>query len=468
MPIKFSEKFHISGESIEQTGVFDVILDVDTRFFIDPALLKLCDIPEFTNAHEKVTNYFSNIIHLLQGSTKENDLCWKAADKLLTFHELTGTCLGYSKTGTSGNAIGPVLRLNILRTIKIILGLGENDPVLFELLGVFQEKMGCDRISDLVTYILREEIHKYTTRICVEYGIDDIDVYLGKNTYHTCKNPYNQKPLLLLPKAILSPLPVAEGFDDINTICHENYRVREEINKYFDFGNRTKFNKDEILKMLHSIKLFRQTFVNGYKNYPVNSYDFSDDPSGEYVWYDAAKTYMQQFPLDITSFSLTSITDVFTIAQKICMHFKSLVEDNGLSALLFDSNGVPKKESAAQLLFFGIASFCCTTNNVDLTREGNNGRGPVDFKLSRGSLDKVLVEVKLTSNSQLKHGIEKQLPVYMAQENTKKAIYLIIDTGHPKTFKNFEDFYHNLSDDIKNKITYYVIDATPKLSASRA
>lgn len=468
MPIKFSEKFHISAEAINQTGVFDVILDVDTRCFIDPALLELCDIPEFTDAHTKVTTYFSNIIHLLHSSTQENDLCWKEADKRLTFHELSGTCLGYSQTGTSGNAIGSVLRRNILRTIKKILELGENDPVLFELLGVFQEKMGCDRISDLVTYILREEIYQYTNRVCSEYGIADLAIDLGTNTYYTCKNPYNQKPLLLLPKAILSPLPVAEEFDNINTICHENRRVREEINKYFDFGNRIKFNKDEILEMIYSLKLFRQTLVSGYKNYPAIPYDFSRDPSGEYIWCEAAKTFMQQFPLNITSCSLTSITDVFTIAQQICMHFKALIEDNGLSALLFDGKGVPKKEAAAQLLFFGIASFCCTANNVDLTREGNNGRGPVDFKLSRGSKDRVLVEVKLTSNNHLKHGIEQQLPIYMAQENTKKAIYLIIDTGHPKSLQNFEDFYQTLSEDIKKKITYYVIDATPKLSASKA
>ena len=35
---------------------------------------------------------------------------------------------------------------------------GEADPVLFELLGVFQEGIGCDRISDLITFILKEDI----------------------------------------------------------------------------------------------------------------------------------------------------------------------------------------------------------------------------------------------------------------------------------------------------------------------
>ena len=45
-------------------------------------------------------------------------------------------------------------------------------------------------------------------------------------------NPYNRKPLLLLPEIILSPLPIAKSFEDIDYVCAENQRVRDEINKY--------------------------------------------------------------------------------------------------------------------------------------------------------------------------------------------------------------------------------------------
>ena len=102
-----------------------------------------------------------------------------------------------------------------------------------------------------------------------------------------------------------------------------------------------------------------------------------------------------------------------------------------------------------------------------MTRESNAGRGPVDFKMSRG-VDKFIVEVKLTSNNQLKHGIETQLPIYMSQEKTKKALYLIIDTGHQTALDNFRRFYNDLDPEIKGKISYMVIDATKKKSASKA
>ena len=136
--------------------------------------------------------------------------------------------------------------------------------------------------------------------------------------------------------------------------------------------------------------------------------------------------------------------------------------------LLYDSNKTPKHERAAQLLFYGIADSYCIANNIDLSRECNGGRGPVDFKLSRGSVDKVAVEVKLTSNGQLKHGIAKQLPIYMSQEQTHQAIYLIIDNGHHRALDNFYKFYNDLDARLKEKIDIIVIDGNFKPSASNA
>ena len=80
MPVTFSEEFHVSKEALEKAGVFDVILDVDTRVFIDPALLELCTEPEFFDARAKVEAYFSDIITLLHHSKTAGDMYWRKAD----------------------------------------------------------------------------------------------------------------------------------------------------------------------------------------------------------------------------------------------------------------------------------------------------------------------------------------------------------------------------------------------------
>lgn len=468
MPVTFSEKFHVSKDVIDSSGVFDVILDVDTRVFIDPALLEICTELEFADARTNVEQYFSNIITLLYHSKRVGDIYWKKADRLLKFKEITGTCFGYSNLGTDGNAIGPKLRSDILNTIKELIAEGETDPVLFELLGVFQEGIGCDRVSDLITFILCEDILEYTQRIVSVAKLTPITVNYRKKEYRVCKNPYNNSPLLLLPSSILSPLPIANSFDDIDRVCQENERVRNEINAYFDLGNKKRLNKSQILSLMHNSPSFRSALVTAYKACPKTAYDFTKDTAGEYVWYKAAKEYVEKYPLSFSDIPIETIDDVLSITERICERFKSLIEDNSLNELLYDSKGNPKHESAAQLLFYGIADSYCDANNVDLTKEGNNGRGPVDFKLSRGMKDKVIVETKLTSNPQLRHGIEVQVPIYMKQERTKKAIYLIIDNGHPKVLRNFIDFYNNLDKEIKEKISYVIIDATTKPSASKA
>ncbi len=467
MPIKFSEQCNISNKECESTGFFDVIIDVDTRVFIDPALLDICDEPEFLEAKSQVEKYFSSIVALIKSSEKEGDMYWEKADKLLKFKELTGTCCGFAQKSTSGNAIGPVLRKSILYTIKSLLRKGEIEPILFELLGVFQEGIGCDRVSDLITFILRHNILQYTQRIVSIYNIPTIQFRYDSQTYQLWENPYNNKPILLLPKVLMSPLPVANDFDDISYVCAENERVRNIINEYFDLGDKKKLHKKQIEEMLEFNLEFRKGLVDAYRNLPKCSYDFNRDKAGEYIWLPVSREYVKQYPLNLNSLSISSIEDVLAVAKSICNKFKTLIEDNGLYKLLYDEEK-PKREAAAQLLFFGIADGYCESNNIDLTKEGNNGRGPVDFKLSRGYDDKIVVETKLTSNSQLIHGIETQLPIYMKQENVKKAIYLIIDTGYEKALKNFIEYYEKLSYEIKVKISYIIVDATIKDSASTA
>lgn len=468
MPVLFSKKFNVSTDKLEELGVLDIILDIDTRVFIDPALIELCQEPEFLNARTKIETYFSNIITLIKFSKQENDMYWKKADELLTFTEIKGTCIGYSKEGTSGNAIGAKLRKSILSITKDLITNGEIEPTLFELLGVFQENVGCDRISDLITFILYEEILEYTDRIVTCCDLPTRKTIHNNKEFNVCVNNYNDQNILLLPKTLVSALPIAECFDDIDIICAANERVRNIINQYFDYGFKKKITKKNICSLLQDNLSFREALLEAYKNYPKTAYDFNSDPMGVYIWCLKAQECAEKYPLAFEKTILDSLKDVETVTKNICNQYKNLIENNGLSALLYDENKKTKHESAAQLLFYGIADAYCTANDVDLSRECNAGRGPVDFKLSRGAKDKIVVEVKLTSNNQLIHGISTQVQIYMKQEKTQKAIYLIIDTGHEKALEKFIKYYNDLDTSTKKKIEYIIIDATDKPSASKA
>jgi len=62
----------------------------------------------------------------------------------------------------------------------------------------------------------------------------------------------------------------------------------------------------------------------------------------------------------------------------------------------------------------------------DVTREANDGRGPVDFKISQGSSDKTLVEFKLAKNSQIERNLAKQTDVYEKASDAKRSIKVIV------------------------------------------
>ncbi len=460
MSKSFTDQFNIDKDVFDKTGALDIILDLDTKFFVDPALLRVCTTDEFVDSAKCVEKYFSSIIRLLKHSKKQNDMFWNKAEELLSFKEINGTCIGYSNSGTHGNAIGKTLRVEILRIIKELLSVGEVDPIIFELLGVFQKNMGCDRISDLVTFIIEKDIVRYTNGVLAKIGINSMSID-SECEDNLCDNPYNNSKILLLPKEILSPLPLAESFEDIDMCCRENKRVRDEINEYFDLGTRKFLTKNELYNLVKNNVNFRSTLMESYKNTSIEKYDFDEDIVGEIKWYEQSKEYTKEYPLVLPK--LETDEDVYNVVEIICERFKKLIEKNGLWKLLYD-NDEENHERYAQLLFYGIADSYCDSNNIDMSREVNNGRGPVDFKFSKGADKKVVVEIKLTSNSQLLHGFERQVPIYMEQEETNKAIYLVIDNGHTNRLNSFLENYKKITND---KIQVITVDGRKKESASR-
>jgi hypothetical protein len=59
----------------------------------------------------------------------------------------------------------------------------------------------------------------------------------------------------------------------------------------------------------------------------------------------------------------------------------------------------------------------------------DTGNGPVDFKMSIGFSGRVLVEIKLSTNSKILSGYSKQLEAYKKAEQALIGYYVVIDVG---------------------------------------
>ena len=117
-----------------------------------------------------------------------------------------------------------------------------------------------------------------------------------------------------------------------------------------------------------------------------------------------------------------------------------------------------------------VADAYCEANNLDLSRESNAGRGPVDFKVAGGYKARVLAEIKLSSNTKLVHGFERQVDEYTQAESAQRAVFVVIDVGYGGNWQKRLTAAINKARGTKGKRApeVVVIDGTPKRSASKA
>ena len=447
------------GGRLEEEGIFDLVLNKDAPYFINIKRLAVSSEKEFADSYAKIQEFFRQIYKLLSKAKDKDSRLYKEAEKRFQLHEINNLGLGYSKS-INGNAFGKELIKNIVSDAKEIIDAGNSDLELFELIGLFTDKVGPDRLSDMYSNLILDDIIEYTLNKYKVLGISKENFPKEKFEDGFLINPYKEKPVLLLPKNILQELPVAKEWEDVDYVCTKNQVIRNEINRVvadewseMTVSEKKKFVKEHVMKHKNIFDML----VKQYKQFSVDEYDFQNDPVGFYI------ITQNLDKIDIGELEVKSTYSPKDIVLKICEKFKDLVENNALSKLLYDNNGKSRGEKSAQLLFYGIASSFCEANNIDCSPELNSGRGNIDFKFSKGYTDKIIVEMKLTSNQQLVHGLTVQIMEYAKAEKTDKLIYLVIDDSNNE--KRIEKMYKAYND-MKIKSDLIFVDAIPKASAS--
>ena len=233
MAQSISSYLEISPRDFAATGAFDAVLEVDSKLFIDPHLLRSTSAPELEGSYQKMLDHFSAVIKLLEHSKGRGDKFWREAEKRLYFKEVKGLCIGYSNKSTSGSGMGAGFRQQLLQTAKTIIDAGITDPEFFELLGLFEEGVGADRISDMVARIIIDDLLIYSQRVLTELGVEDrLRTWTyGDKSYQLVRNPYNNWPIILMPMDILRDLPMAYDLSDVGDVVAFNERLRARLNQ---------------------------------------------------------------------------------------------------------------------------------------------------------------------------------------------------------------------------------------------
>ena len=114
--------------------------------------------------------------------------------------------------------------------------------------------------------------------------------------------------------------------------------------------------------------------------------------------------------------------DSFEESLRRLMFLKDVIENKD-GYRVFYADGKPLKREADLQIMYRLTWYA---TSYDVNREPNNGRGPVDFKVSKGAANKALLEFKLASNSKLRQNLQHQVEVYEAANNTSKSIKAIM------------------------------------------
>lgn len=466
---------------------FDLVIDQDSPLYIDPYLVFEDDDPLWAGSYDDVVAFFELAAGLvLAAGGEQNTPAWRKAVELLSFPEPHEFALGVSMRSPRGSGTGP----KFARTISEVLALlgTSRVPSLASIGGfaLFCDGIGVDRISDILGNILKARFIRYTTEMNARHGVQLQPVPVKHASWNTARGRWVDTDLelfangatgggvLLVPERFLKDIPQVEpdqfwGWAENNQAA----LLRDDLN--FDLS--LTLTRSEKVAAARKVAWARPDAAVDYLEKLAadthRPYDVALDPKGLVGWYEAG--------LDAAAAvgSTASTTNVPATEQGFNEWVVALAEDfqfvientDAWLALWDDAKEVHRKELIAQALAGVMWRQQCKAANVDLGKEVNVGRGPVDFKFSQGWQKRALLEVKYIESSHFTDGARKQLPQYLKSEEIDFGVYLAIgftdrDFERPRV-RLVEETCKAIAEKKGIEIRLVLVDARPRASASK-
>jgi hypothetical protein len=485
MQVYFTDYFKISPEFLEDHGALNISLINDLPVFVDPFLLFNSEKQEYKDLHDAIIDYLS----FLRERSSSQRLGKGLIEGLFLFPEVKQNWLGYSKVGNRGSGLGKDFANSLNQNLTTILNnFGEEEVTTgshLEKVCLVANGVGTDKISDFTTNLIKGFLCRYTEKFSKKHlddtkakivSVSHVDFNYKTQTWMSGSFylPFiDGDYILLTPKDILSKdeawinkADIVRDFDDIASSI-PNHVLRDQINDYFtrslpDWPTQKERNEVAARTALHFPE-----FIDYYIRFKEDNGDKAERLSDQKIK-EIEELFIKQAKslIDViaSSSKLYDVgIDTFDETYKRVLYLKHVIENNDGYRIFYVKGQAVKRESDLQLLF-RLVWFASPS---DVNSEVNNGRGPVDYKISRGGKDKTLVEFKLASNSQLKRNLEKQVEIYEEANQTSKSIKVILYFSESEYVK-----VHGIlkSLDMKQGKNLVLIDAcqSNKPSASKA
>lgn len=485
--IYFSDYFNIKPDVLGKYGAFNISLINDLPLFVDPFSLFNSRKKTYQRLHEEIIRY----LRFLRDRSLKGQINEGLLKGLYTFSEVKQNWLGFSQEGNKGRGLGLDFAHSLNRNLNIIFSDFGDEAITsgshLEKLCLIKDGVGKDNISDFTTNLIKEFLLKYTQTFARRYispkyrrvvVVEKVRFNYKTETWENGQFdlPFiNGEYVLLTPKNILAKEDIWINRDDLFNDYYQiansvdNQQLRAKINNYLltclsKYKKPTKKQlKVAVNKVLEKYPQLLDYYIRSKENRGkeaewVSELDISES---DRLYVKQVAGFVSEYLVDAGFYNIG--TDTLEECRKRVEFLKDVIENKG-GHRIFYINGKPVRREPDVHIMFRL-TWCGTFS--DVSREVNDGRGSVDYKISRGSLDKSLVEFKLASNPQLKRNLDRQVAIYEKASGTKKSLKVIVYFSE-KEIERVEAILKDLG--LENSNSIILIDARSdnKPSASRA
>ena len=488
MNLYFSDIFRIDPEQLEEYGAFNVSLINDLPLFIDPFLLFGSSKSEYQELHNNILEYQT----FLKEKSEEGITNFAQVKSWYLFPEVKQNWFGYSKFGNSGSGLGSKFGKAFSSSMHLVFDdLGREKITQtshLEKASLFEIGVGRDNISDFTTNLIKEYLLEYTQRFarekidneyCKDFKVEKVYFDYERERWMPREfflPVFNGDYVMLTPRDILTKDDTWINSNDLRgdfeRICKSipNDQLRSEIQNYFHkklpiiTKNKKKHTQREISSAVHeTIKRYPEIikwFVKSKEENKVGAKSLAEEnvKDVEQIFIHQLSEFVDLLKQQ-TGFYEIDPKSSYDEAIKRVQFLKEVIEHND-GWKLFYLKGDPIKREADLQVIYRLTWFA---TDFDVNREPNNGRGPVDYAVSKGAKNKTLVEFKLASNSKLRQNLAKQVKVYEEANKTDNSIKVIL-YFNDKEYKKLKVILKDLK--LEEDENIVLIDAGEKESGS--
>ena len=488
--IYFSDFFGVDPEIIDSYGAMDISLINDLPLFIDPFLVFCSEDPDCRVMHEKIIKY---IMFLRDHAQKDAEPDNKYLKYYYCFPEVRQTYLGFCKTGNYGSGLGIDFAKSLQYGLRTVFREFGNETITkgkhLEKVCLLKDGVGRDNISDFITNLIKPYLCVFTQTFAQEYlsseqcaifHVDacefdyDLEIWKPQRYYlpRVIDSRGHEDFVLLTPTSLLvrdeawiNRSDMIRNYGRFATSIPDDM-LRDRVNSYFTSQLSKKAKRGDRDRAAESTIARFPELIDYYIRYQEDhdqealARSISDVTGVRQVFIEQLLMLVKK--LQETKFYNTNApADSYEEAMERVLYLKHVVEECDGYRYFYDGDKPIHRENDLHIMY----RLACYNTISDANAEVNNGRGPVDFKFSRGRKDQTIVEFKLART--LKKNLEKQVEVYRKANDDPKTIKVVMyftDNEQEKVFKILNDLK------LVNAKNIVLIDARKegKVQASKA